>query len=477
MSKSDPRSLESGRVTDTSAAERLDPGLLKVAAVVSLGPLMAQMDSTVVNVSLSTIRQELHSSIDSAQWIISGYLLALALMLPLNAWLVERLGAKRLYVACFSAFTLASLLCGLATTMNALIWARVVQWIAGGLMAPMAQMMVARVAGKHMARVMGYMVIPILIAPILGPVIAGAILKHAPWPWLFYINLPIGILAVALAIILLPGDETTLHKRPFDFPGFLLISPGLVAFLYGLDHTSQRNGVLLLLAGLILMGGFARHAIRKKSAALIDLRLFNNSIFATATRTQFFSMGVIYAGQMLVPLYLITGCAFTAAKAGWILAPMGLGMMCVYPLMGFLTDKFGCRAVSVGGVLLNTLGTLPILWMIQNQFSPALMVVSMLARGAGQGAVGIPAISAAYASIPKEQFALATTASNIVQRLGGPIATTAMAMVISFSATHFPATGGHAFMIAFVALIGFQLLVLSSASRLPVRIHQNERKN
>src|SRR6266853_3619689 len=109
---------------------------------------------------------------------------ALALMLPLNGWLVDRLGAKRLYLGCFSAFTLASLLCGVARTMDELICARMLQGIAGGLLAPMTQMMIARVAGKHMARVMGYTVVPVLIAPIQGPVLAGAILKYAAWPWL-----------------------------------------------------------------------------------------------------------------------------------------------------------------------------------------------------------------------------------------------------------------------------------------------------
>src|ERR1700744_3889917 len=117
---------------------------------------MSQMDSTVVNVSLSAIRDDLHSSTESAQWIISGYLLALALMLPLNGWLVDRIGAKRLYLICFSAFTLASILCGAAHTMNQLIASRVIQGIAGGLLAPMAQLMIARVAGRHMARFVGY---------------------------------------------------------------------------------------------------------------------------------------------------------------------------------------------------------------------------------------------------------------------------------------------------------------------------------
>jgi EmrB/QacA subfamily drug resistance transporter len=465
--------VETDLAAHTSVLEPLDPRVWKIAVVVFLGPLMTLMDSTVVNVSLSTIRQELHTSIDAVQWIISGYLLALALMLPLNAWLVDRLGAKRLYLWCFFAFTLASLLCGAARTLDELIWARVIQGAAGGLLTPMAQMMIVQVAGRHMARVMGYMAMPILLAPILGPIVAGAILKYASWPWLFYVNLPIGILAVLLAKYLLPADEVPTQKRPFDLLGFLLISPGLVCLLYGLDHVSHGDGAWTLLSGLILMSAFVWHAICKNSAALIDVRLFKDRIFTTATVTQFLSMGASFAAQLLIPLYLITGCDISPANAGWMLAPMGLGMMCVYPRLGFLTDRFGCRAVCVSGTLLVILGTLPFLWMIQSHFSPALLVVALLARGAGQGAIGVPAVSAGYASIPKEKLALATTAANIVQRLGGPIATTIMTIVISLSATYFPASGPRAFMIAFVALIGFQLLVLCSANFLPVRIHQS----
>jgi EmrB/QacA subfamily drug resistance transporter len=459
---------------EASSPNRFDPKVWRVAAVVFLGPFMTQMDSTVVNVSLSTIGRELHSTIESAQWIISGYLLALALMLPLNGWLVDRLGAKRLYLGCFSAFTLASLLCGAAKTMDQLICARVIQGIAGGLLAPMTQMMLARVAERQMARVMGYTAVPILIAPILGPVVAGAILKYAAWPWLFYVNLPVGILAVALAAFLLPRDDAAIQKRPFDFLGFLMISPGLACLLYGLEHLSHGHGALILLAGLICLGAFVWDSIRNKSAALIDIRVFNNRVFSTATTTQFLSNGLAYAGQFLVPIYLITGCGMSPAKAGWMLAPMGLGMMCVYPLMGFLTERFGCRAVSVGGVLLALAGTLPFLWMIHNQVSPVLMVVCLLARGAGQGAIGIPSLAAAYSSLRRDMLAVGTTAINIVQRLGGPMATTVMAIVMSLAAAHFPVSGPRAFMIPFLAFIGLHLLVLGSASRLPVLVHQRE---
>jgi len=159
----------------------LDPLVWKITAVAVLGSFLAQLDATIVNVSLSSLAVNLHSSLTAIQWVTSGYLLALALMLPLNGWLVERIGAKSLYLWCFSTFTLSSALCGLAWSANSLIAFRILQGMSGGLMAPMTQMMMARAAGKHMARLMGYAAVPILMGPILGPVIAGAILQHASW--------------------------------------------------------------------------------------------------------------------------------------------------------------------------------------------------------------------------------------------------------------------------------------------------------
>jgi len=169
----------------------------------------------------------------------------------------------------------------------------------------------------------------------------------------------------------------------------------------------------------------------------------------------------------------MTGCGISPAKAGWMLAPMGLGMMLIYPSLGFLTDRFGCRAVSAGGALLAILTTFPFLWMAQNRLSPSLLALSLLVRGVGQGAIGVPSMSAAYISVPREQLAIATTASNIVQRLGGPTATTIVGMVLSFSARHFAGPGVHAFTLAFVALIGLQVILLGSAGRLPTRIQSN----
>lgn len=451
--------------------ETIDPRIWKVCAVVILGPLMAQMDTTVVNVSLSTIRQDLGATINSAHWIVGGYLLALALTLPLNAWLVDRLGAKRLYLTCFTAFTLTSALCGMATTMGGLIAARALQGAAGGLLTPMAQMMMARVAGKHLARLIGYAAVPVLLAPIFGPSLAGAVLKYAAWPWLFYINLPIGVLAIALAAGLLPRDEQLERKRALDFNGLLLISPGLAAFLYGLDHFPEISGVAAVALGLALLGAFIRYALQRGETALIDVRLFKIRIFSVATATQCLSNAATFAGQMLVPLFLIGGCGLTPTRAAWVLAPMGLGMLVMFPSMGFLTGRFGCRTVAAGGALMTAVSTLPILWMAQaGQVPLVLMALCMLLRGAGQGATGVPTLAAGYASVPKPQLPLATTATNIAQRVGGPIGTTVLALVISSSAAGLPAPSPAAFTAAFVVLLALHLGVFGLAACLPDRL-------
>jgi EmrB/QacA subfamily drug resistance transporter len=346
--------------TDTA---RLDPLVWKITSVAVLGSFLAQLDATVVNVSLSSLAVDLHSSLTAIQWVTSGYLLALALMLPLNGWLVERIGAKSLYLWCFSVFTLSSALCGLAWSTNSLIAFRIVQGMSGGLMAPMAQMMMARGAGKHLARIIGYAAVPVMLGPILGPLIAGAILQHASWRWLFLVNLPVGVLAIVLAVLLLPNDREGTGSRELDLPGFALLSPGLVLFLYGSDHLGERIGRTALLVSIVLLALFFRMAIRKGHRALIDLQLFKSRTFSASATTQFMSNGISFAGQMLIPIYLIRACGQSPSATGWLLAPLGVGMICSYPWMGALTQRFGIRKASAGGALLAFAGTLPFLYL------------------------------------------------------------------------------------------------------------------
>ena len=448
---------------------RLPAVVWKIAAVAMLGPLLSQLDATIVNVSLSSLASELHTTLATIHWVTSGYLLALALTLPLNGWLVDRVGAKVLYLWCFSSFTLASVLCGFAWSANALIAFRVLQGMTGGLLAPMAQMMLARAAGKQLTRVAGYASVAVVLGPIFGPVIAGAILQHASWRWLFIVNLPVGTVAVVLAAVLLPEDRPDGPPRDLDVLGLALLSPGLVLFLYGADHLKDRLGIRALIASLILLVGFVRTARRKGSGALIDLTLFRRKVFPVSAMTQFFSNGILFAGQMLIPFYLVRGCGRSPSATGLMLMPLALGGACMLPSLGALTSRFGLRKVSAGGALVALLATLPFLHLAAHGFVWPVLVVMLFCRGAGLAAVGIPSMTAAYVSVEKWELATATTSLNIVQRIGGPTFTTLCAAFLAWrmKAGH---SSGHlsgAFVAAFGLLCVFHALQLLFALRLP----------
>jgi EmrB/QacA subfamily drug resistance transporter len=446
----------------------LDRAVWTVAGVALLGPLMSVLDSTVVNVSLATLSSQLGAPLTTIQWVTSGYLLALALMLPISGWVVDRVGAKHVYIGCFTAFTAASLLCGAATTATGLILCRVLQGMAGGVLAPMAQMMVARIAGRHVARVMSVIVMPILIGPILGPVLAGAILQHASWRWIFFINLPIGVLATTLAIWLLPRDAHEAGRRPLDVTGLLLLSPGLVLMLHSLETLGAGGAgtrwsvIELALAGALLVA-FVRHAIRRGRDALIDVQLFRRKTLSAAACTQFLSNATAYGGQMLIPLYLLMERGVSPSQAGLLLAPGGLGALCSYPFVGRLTERFGARAVSLTGAVIALLATTPLALFGGVSLPMAAFAVVLFLRGVGGSGIGIPSIAAAYTSIPRAMIPVATTALNIVQRIGGPVATTVLAIFLHARIAHI----SHAFVATFWLLVAIHAVTVVATLRLP----------
>ena len=452
----------------------MDPAIWRIASVAAIGSFMSQLDATIVNVSLSSLATDLHSSVGAIQWVTSGYLLALALMLPLSGWLVDRIGAKALYVWCFASFTLCSALCGLAWSATSLIGFRILQGMSGGLLAPMAQMVIARAAGRHMAQVVSFAAMPVLLAPLLGPPLAGAILQFASWRWLFLINLPVGLLALMLALLFLPGDRAETRPRSLDFVGLALLSPGLALFLYGADHLSERLGLLSIAASLAMLGLFVRTARRKGDRALIDMRLLKAKVFPAAMTTMFMANGVSFAGQMLVPLYVIRAGGFSPSRAGWLMAPLGLGMMCTYPLMGPLVARFGPRRLAASGSLVALAGTLPFLVLAGHGLVVPVAAVALFIRGVGLSTVGIPAITSGYASVARQDLPMATAAMNIVQRLGGPTLTTLCATLLGWrlaSASSLPV----AYVTTFGLLCALHGLLFFATVRLPsVVIRQSQ---
>lgn len=452
------------------------PELWKITAVVTFGPFLSQLDTTLMNVALPTLSANFDAPLSTVQWVTTGYLLSLALMIPLCGWLVDRFGPKRVYIASFSIFTLASALCGLAENIETLVVFRILQGMAGGLLAPMAQLMSARYAGPLIARMLALIGVPVLLAPIFGPFLGGSILHVFSWRGLFFANLPLGGLAIGLAVWLLPRDDEG-KSRTLDWLGFLLLSPGLVILLYSFERVAVGDnrlvGVMGLLLGSALLAAFMVRASVRTEQGLIDIRLFRNRIFSTAAVTQFLANATTQGGQMLLSLYLLTVRGLTPASAGLLLTALGVGLLLSRMVIDRLLEKIGPRALSASGAVACLVATLPFL--LPDTLLPTpVIIIAFVLRGFGVGIVNMPSVVSAYSSVDRASLSDAATALNIAQRLGGPVATVALILCVT---SHFgpgTETGAIAtawsYTIAFGLLVAINSLCLLSALRLPRRL-------
>src|SRR6202008_212310 len=243
----------------------LDRRILTIASVVVLGAIMSILDTTVVNVAINTLARDFDTDLPTIQWIVTGYTLALAAVIPVTGWAADRFGTKRIYLWSLVLFTLGSVLSGLAWSAGSLIAFRVLQGLGGGMIMPAVMTILTRKAGPHrMGRVMGVLGVPMLIAPILGPILGGWLVEDVSWRWIFFINLPIGIAAFILALIVLERDQPQPAHR-LDWLGMLLLSPGLAVFIFGLAESSTYGFGSVrswgpTLAGVVLIAAWFVHS-------------------------------------------------------------------------------------------------------------------------------------------------------------------------------------------------------------------------
>src|SRR6201992_4215202 len=237
------------------STDRIEPYVWKIAGVVILGMMMSILDTTIVNVALDPLGRDLHTTIAQIQWVATGYLLALAAVIPLTGGAARRFGAKRVYLASIGLFTVGSALCGLAESSTSLILFRVLQGIGGGMIMPVAQMIMAEVAGpKRMGRVMGIVVMPAMLAPILGPVVGGLILQNLHWSWIFFVNVPIGVIAAILAMRMLPESNLG-DPGKLDWLGLALLATSMPLIVYGLSEIATKESFTAATVGWAIGGG------------------------------------------------------------------------------------------------------------------------------------------------------------------------------------------------------------------------------
>jgi EmrB/QacA subfamily drug resistance transporter len=421
----------------TTDSDRIDAYVWRISAVVVIGSIMSILDTTIVNVALDTLSRELHATIDKIQWVANGYLLALAAVIPVTGWAARRFGAKRVYLTSLVLFTAGSALCGLATSVNELIVFRVLQGIGGGMILPVGQLMMAEAAGpKRMGRVMSIVAVPAMLAPILGPTIGGLILDNVTWRWIFFVNVPIGAIAVISALRVLPTVERQ-KTDPLDYLGLVLMAVGLPLITYGLTEVGTTGSftsakvVVPIVIGLVLVTAFVLHALRVPRP-LLNVRLYQKATFASASIAMFCIGAALFGGMILLPLYWQTVRLESVLVTGLLTAPQGLGAAIVMPIAGKLTDRFGGGPLALLGVTLTMIGTVPFA-LIGAHTSILSLCLWMLVRGFGIGFAFMPAMSAAFAALRRDELSDATPQLNVLQRVGGSIGIAVLAVVLQRS--------------------------------------------
>jgi EmrB/QacA subfamily drug resistance transporter len=406
-----------------------------VAIVVVVGAIMSILSTTSVNVALAALSGEFGASIDDVQWVVTAYLLALAAVIPITGWAVERFGVRRLWMATGSTFVAASLLCGFAWSLESLIAFRVLQGLAGGMIMPTGMIVLARTVGPdRVGRAMSVIGVPMLLGPVFGPVLGGLFVEHVGWPWIFFMNIPVGLVGLALAWRLLPAIGTQRVQR-LDWIGLLLASPGVATLTFGLSEVPSHGGVAdpivygPLASGAILLVAFVLHA-RRVDDPLIDVRLFAGLRLAAATATTFL-LGVALFGSLLVlPLYFQVLRGEGAFTTGLLLIPQGLASAAMMPLIGPLTDRFGGGPVVLAGVTFLATGTF-LLTQADADTPYPLLMAALAVRGFGLGGSMMPAIAAAYAAMRPESVPRATSGLNVSQRVGGSIGAAVLAVILN----------------------------------------------
>jgi EmrB/QacA subfamily drug resistance transporter len=393
--------------------------VLAAAAVVVCGAAMTILDSTIVNVAIERLAVAFDAKLATIQWVSTAYLLTLVAAIPVAGWAVDRFGTRRVFMAAVATFGASSLLCGVAWSAASLIAFRAVQGLGGGLVMPVGMTILARAAGPdRMGRVMALVGIPMLLAPAIGPALGGALLDAASWRAIFFVNLPVALLALVLAARVLP-KETGGDAR-LDVRGLALLAPGLALIVAGFVRP------VLAAAGAALIAAFVLHA-RRSDHPLIDVDIFKDRVVAASAATTFLFSAAFFGSLLLLALYFQVARDYSAFGTGLILGVQGAGAIVTMPVAGTLVDRLGAGSVVRPGVALVVLGTVPFV------FADApgwLLIAGLFIRGIGMGATLMPAMAAAYTVLAPEAVARAASALEIVQRTGALLGIALLAVVL-----------------------------------------------
>jgi DHA2 family multidrug resistance protein len=410
---------------DRPAVPVVNPWLVAVAVMFST--FMEILDTTVVNVSLPHIAGNLSASIDESTWVLTSYLVANAIILPLTGWLANYFGRKRLLLISVSGFTVASVLCGLAPTLTVLVVFRVIQGLTGGALQPLSQaVLLEAFPPRDRGKAMGFWGLGIVVAPILGPVVGGWLTDSYSWRWVFYINLPVGLASILMTRwFVFDPPYVSRKSQTVDYWGIGLLAVGIGSLQVLLDLGQQKDwfssSEIRVLAVLAVLG-IAIFIWRELNTAhpVVDLHVFRVRTYTTGVFLMTVLGFVLYGSLVLLPIMLQTLLGYPSLQAGIAMAPRGMGSFLAMPLVGLLVARVDPRKLLAiglcgGAMTLYWLGNLNLSAGYWDVFWPQFI------QGISLGLIFVPLTTVSMDPIPKETMGNATSLFNLMRNIGGSV--------------------------------------------------------
>lgn len=411
-----------GGAGENTAVDQTESGEINwtIMSILIIGAFMAILDSSIVNVAIPKMMSVFNATTSEIQWVLTGYMLVLGIVVPVTGYLGDRYGYKRMYMIALSIFTVGSALCGLAWSTWTMVGFRVIQGLGGGMIMPLTMSMVYRVVPRSkIGLALGVWGIAALAAPALGPTLGGYMVDYLSWRLIYTINIPIGIMAVFLTGMYLDEMDRVADLK-FDFNGFVFSAVGLFALLLALSEGSDRgwtSGYILFLFAIavVALGYFVVHELRTDEP-MLDFRLMKSPAFTGSILISSVTSIAMFGGVFLVPLYMQNFRHFSAVQTGELMMPAGFATALIMPVSGRLYDRIGARPLIIIGLIVMGLATF-LFHNLSMDTAYTTIMLWLILRSLGLGLGMMPATNAGMAVVPNHLIGRASSLSNVFRQV------------------------------------------------------------
>ncbi|OZB98936.1 MDR family MFS transporter [Paenibacillus sp. XY044] len=411
--------------------------ILMAAWAIALGAIAPMLDSTMVNIAINKLTEKFNTTLDIIQWSVTGYVLALAIAVPVSGWLMNKYNGKKVFIGAVIAFGIISIFAGVSWNISSFIFFRLLQGFSAGIITPLMSTLLVKTAGQeNLGRVMAIVSTPMIFGPILGPVIGGFIVQGASWHWIFFINVFIVLIAVPLMMKKIPDFEPFNKDSKLDVFGIVNLSLMSASLIYGItkaaDHASFTNSETILWVGigLALAVVYLVYNRMNKNQTVLPMNLFAHKNFSTASIGLFLANISIMGPMFILPLFFQNFRHFTAIEAAIALIPQGVGMLVTRPVIGVMIDKIGAKYVVMVSLVLSLIGSIPLIF-ITDQTSMIWISILLFIRGTSVGGIVLPLTSEAYTGLNDKQLPEAGVGIHMIENVGSSFGTAVIATVVA----------------------------------------------